>query len=51
MFGFLKVNEVAKRFNFDRHIEEKKKKRLFDIIFLSISFILLNLILYLITKI
>ncbi|WP_337864605.1 hypothetical protein [Ignavibacterium sp.] len=51
MFGFLKVNEEAKRNNYDRHIEEKRKKRLFDIIFFSISFILLNLILYFITKV
>lgn len=50
MFGFLKVNEEAKRINYDRHIEEKRKKRMFDIIFFSISFILLNLILYFITK-
>lgn len=51
MFGFLKVNEEAKRINYDRHIEEKRKKRMFDIIFFSISFILLNLILYFITKV
>jgi t-SNARE complex subunit (syntaxin) len=51
MFGFLKVNEEAKRINYDRHIEAKRKKRFFDIIFFSISFILLNLILYFITKV
>jgi t-SNARE complex subunit (syntaxin) len=51
MFGFLKVNEEAKRINYDRHIEEKRKKRMFDIVFFSISFILLNLILYFITKV
>ncbi|MGQ9644279.1 MAG: hypothetical protein ACUVT3_10515 [Ignavibacterium sp.] len=51
MFGFLKVNEEAKRINYDRHIEEKRKKRLFDIVFFFFSFILLNLILYFITKV
>lgn len=51
MFGFMKVDEKAKRNNFDRHIEVKRKKRLFDIVFLTLSFIILNLILYLVTKV
>ncbi|MCL6494850.1 MAG: hypothetical protein K6T54_08755 [Ignavibacterium sp.] len=51
MFGFLKVNEEAKLNNYDRHIEAKREKRMFDIVFFSISFILLNLILYIITKV
>ncbi|MCX8104744.1 MAG: hypothetical protein N3D80_02585 [Ignavibacterium album] len=49
MFGFLKVDEEAKRINFDRHIEVKRKKRWFDIIFFTIAFIILNIILYFLT--
>ncbi|BDQ04092.1 MAG: hypothetical protein HRF52_00810 [Ignavibacterium sp.] len=51
MFGFMKVDEEAKRINFDRHIEVKRKKRWFDIIFFTLSFIILNIILYLLTKV
>ncbi|MCA2004271.1 MAG: hypothetical protein LDL01_00620 [Ignavibacterium sp.] len=51
MFGFLKVDEEAKRINFDRHIEVKRKKRWFDIIFFTIAFIILNIILYFLTKV
>lgn len=51
MFDFLKIIEEAKRINYDRHIEEKRKKRLFDLIFFLFSFIVLYLILYFITKV
>lgn len=51
MFGFLKLDEEAKRINFDRHIEVKRKKRWFDIIFFTIAFFILNLILYFLTKV
>lgn len=51
MFGFLRVDEEAKKINFDRHLEVKRKKRWFDIIFFTIAFILLNIIMYLITKV
>ncbi|MFN3871373.1 MAG: hypothetical protein ACK4R9_00075 [Ignavibacterium sp.] len=50
MFGFLKIDEEAKRINFDRHIEVKRKKRWFDIVFFTLAFIVLNLILYFLTK-
>ncbi len=50
MFGFLKLDEEAKRINFDRHIEVKRKKRWFDIVFFTLAFIVLNLILYFLTK-
>ncbi|MFN3694299.1 MAG: hypothetical protein ACK4UV_04760 [Ignavibacterium sp.] len=50
MFGFLKLDEEAKRINFDRHIEVKRKKRWFDIVFFTLAFIILNLILYFLTK-